>query len=44
MLGIGAKGFQEIKIVKCPTIGVETFVLNDIPSHSKVVANPGRII
>jgi acetyltransferase EpsM len=43
-VGVGAIIVLKIKIVEHCVIGAGTVVINDIPSHSKVVGNPGRII
>ena len=43
-VGAGAIIIPEIKIGEHCVIGEGTVVIDHIPSHSKVVGNPGRII
>lgn len=43
-VGIGATVIQGIKIGKWAVIGAGAVIINDVPDHSVVVGNPGKVI
>lgn len=43
-IGIGATVIQGIKIGKWALIGAGAVIINDVPDHSVVVGNPGKVI